>query len=355
MINLIAPINPLGYGVVGLNVTKALDSQTDVSLWPVSQPQVSTQEDADLIQRTIANAQKPDWLAPCIRIWHQNDMSQFVGRGDKIGFPIFELDKFNHIETHHLSSLDKIFVCSEWAAQVIRDQIGPDQVHVIPLGVNSDIFSPKPLDNQEKDGTIFFNCGKWEFRKGHDVIARAFNKAFSPEDNVKLWMMCDNPFCSEAETVEWESLYRYSDLSDKIQIISRVETSQEVYNIMSKVDCGLFPSRAEGWNLEALELLSCGKHLIITDYSGHTEFCTKENSRLVTIKEKEMAYDGKWFDGKTGMWAKIGNSEIDQIVEHMREIHRLKSEGSLGLNEEGIKTAKRFSWANTAKKMIDNV
>ena len=124
---------------------------------------------------------------------------------------------------------------------------------------------------------------------------------------------------------------------------------------MSRVDCGLFPSRAEGWNLEALELLACGKHLIITDYAGHTEFCTKENSRLVTIREKEMAYDGKWFDGKTGKWAKVGNPEVDQAAEHMREVHKLKSKGSLGLNEEGVKTARRFSWKNTAKKIIEHV
>ena len=124
---------------------------------------------------------------------------------------------------------------------------------------------------------------------------------------------------------------------------------------MSMVDCGLFPSKAEGWNLEALELLACGKHIIITDYSGHTEFCTKENSRLVTIDKKEQAYDGKWFDGKSGEWACIGSDQIDQIIEHMREIHRLKSEGSLGLNEEGVKTARHFSWENTAKKIIENV
>ena len=157
-----------------------------MSLWTLGQPQASTQADAELVRRVLSNAQMPDWDAPCIRIWHQHDMSQFVGRGDKIGFPIFELDKFKPVEIHHLSSLDKIFVCSEWAAQVIHDQIGTDQVYIIPLGVNRDIFSPRPIDNQENNATIFFNCGKWEVRKGHDLIAKAFNKAFSSEDNVAL-------------------------------------------------------------------------------------------------------------------------------------------------------------------------
>ena len=54
---------------------------------------------------------------------------------------------------------------------------------------------------------------------------------------------------------------------------------------MSQVDCGVFPSRAEGRNLELLEMMSAGKHVITTDYSAHTEFCTKDNAGLVPITD----------------------------------------------------------------------
>ena len=119
--NIIAPINSLGYGVAGLNLLKSLSTKTKVSLWPISQPQVSTQEDANVVQAAMNNAQTPDWNAPCIRIWHQHDMSQFVGHGLKIGFPIFELDQFNEVEKHHLKYLDAIIVCSEWAKSIVKN------------------------------------------------------------------------------------------------------------------------------------------------------------------------------------------------------------------------------------------
>ena len=73
------------------------------------------------------------------------------------------------------------------------------------------------------------------------------------------------------------------EIGHKVRFIDRVGTHQEVYNIMSRVDCGVFPSRAEGWNLELLELMACGKHVITTDYSAHTEFCTEENAMLIPI------------------------------------------------------------------------
>jgi glycosyltransferase involved in cell wall biosynthesis len=353
--NIIAPINSLGYGVAGLNICKALHTKTKVSLWPISEPQLTSREDVAVIQQQVNNAALPDWGAPCVRLWHQHDMSQFVGNGQKIGFPVFELDKFKDVEKHHLSYLDKIFVCSEWAKTVMLDEIdiSPENVSVIPLGVDNKTF--KRVDKQKKDATIFFNCGKWEVRKGHDVIAKCFNKAFTKEDNVELWMMCDNPFCTDKETRQWQNIYMSSELKDKIRLVNRVQTSQEVYNIMSQVDCGIFPARAEGWNLEALELLACGKHLIITDYSAHKEFCTKENSHLVSIDKTEKAYDGKWFDGKHGSWASIGESQIEQIVEHMRAVHKLNTEGSLGVNEQGVETALKFSWDNSAEKILSNV
>ena len=43
-INLMTPINQLGYGVAGLNIFKELRKQADVSLFPIGEPQVVNEE-----------------------------------------------------------------------------------------------------------------------------------------------------------------------------------------------------------------------------------------------------------------------------------------------------------------------
>jgi glycosyltransferase involved in cell wall biosynthesis len=121
---------------------------------------------------------------------------------------------------------------------------------------------------------------------------------------------------------------------------------------MAKIDCGVFPSRGEGWNLEALELMACGKHVIVTDYSAHTEFCTKDNANLVTITEKELAFDNKWFHGQ-GNWAKIGEPQIEQTANYMKDFHVNNKRSEI--NHRGIETALEFSWDNTARKILENV
>lgn len=348
MINIIAPINPLGYGVAGWNITKELSKIMDVALWPIGQLQIHTQQEADILKPLINNSAMFDPKAPSLKIWHQHDMAQSVGSGERIGFPIFELDEFNDIEKHQLNSLDRIFVCSQWARMVILNNVtnvSESKVHVIPLGVNSDLF--QPCESKSKK-TVFFNCGKWEIRKGHDVLVDIFNKSFNEEDDVELWMMTTNPFLSPEEDEEWKKLYLNSKLGDKIKFIDRVATHEEVYNIMRRTDCGIFPSRAEGWNLELLEMLSCGKTVITTNYTAHTEFCNDSNAYLVEIENKELAYDGKWFNGRCGSWAKMSNMQIDLFVDYMRNVHKLKQSGKLSTNQEGVITAKSFSWAKSS-------
>jgi glycosyltransferase involved in cell wall biosynthesis len=351
MVNIISPINQLGYGIVGLNIVKSLNELTDISLWPIGQPSVTSQEDADFISGLIQNNQIPDFDAPCLRIWHQHDMAQFAGRGLRIGMPIFELDDFNRVEKHHLSNLDKILVCSEWAKQVVHDTTKHNDIHVVPLGVDTNIF--KPSDPSENSTTIFFNCGKWEVRKGHDILFKAFDEAFSLEDDVELWMMCQNPFNSESEEEEWRNLHKRAKMGSKIKLIDRVESQEEVYNIMAKADCGIFPSRGEGWNLELLEMMACGKNVIATNYSAHTEFCNKDNCFLIECEDKELAYDGRWFHGKCGSWAKIDERQLQELSEAMRTIFELKAKGQLSLNSHGVQTAKRLSWKSTSLKILE--
>tara|TARA_Y100001973_G_C5202978_1_gene339231 strand:- start:1298 stop:2350 length:1053 start_codon:yes stop_codon:yes gene_type:complete len=345
-INLQAPINQLGYGVAGTNILKALQAQdVEVSFFPIGQPQVTNQADADAVRKGMETAQTFDSQAPCVKIWHQNQMAERIGSGKFIGFPIFELDTFSDLEKHHLDACDELMVCSKWA-KVIVDKIGLDvATHVVPLGVDAELFPPAPVRQDEK--TIFFNCGKWEIRKGHDILINAFKKVLQHEHDAELWMMCQNPFNSPEEENRWQKLYSHPN----VRIIPRAETQAEVYNIMSQVDCGVFPSRGEGWNLELLEMMSCGKHVIATDYSAHTEFCTKDNAGLVTIRDVEPAFDNKWFFGQ-GNWAKI---EDHQIFDLNMKMQRFILDKKGTANKAGIETAKRFSWNNTAKTIMEKI
>ena len=353
MLNLITPINNLGYGVAGYNIFKSLyDINPSVALYPISKPEFVdeyVQSGLDNRMPTAINC-----VRPSVKIWHQNDLHMHVGHGKHIGFPIFELTEFNKEEKTSMAHCDSLFVCSNWAKGVVLDQtsFAEKNVHVVPLGVDTEVFQPKV---SKRPQTIFFNCGKWEKRKGHDVLLECFSRAFDRSDNVELWMMCDNPFIGQGNQ-DWINLYKSSILGEKIRIIPRQPNQKDVYNIMSQSDCGVFPARAEGWNLELLEMMACGKTVIATNYSAHTEFCDSNNSMLIDTDGLEQAKDGVFFSGSYGKWASFSESSKEQLIEHMRTVHRLKGYNPHDLlNSNGIKTANQFTWKNSAQELLNGL
>tara|TARA_Y100001951_G_C11296561_1_gene276096 strand:+ start:851 stop:1903 length:1053 start_codon:yes stop_codon:yes gene_type:complete len=350
MLKLITPINNLGYGVAGYNIYKELYKlHPSTSLYPISKPEFVDK----YIRAGMTNRFTDLSDNPSVKIWHQNELHTHVGKGLHIGFPIFELTEFSHEEAISIMHCDKIFVCSEWAKDVLYNQKGwtCPPVHVVPLGVDLETFRPQKSSRKE---TIFFNCGKWEKRKGHDVLLECFNEAFKQTDNVELWMMCDNPFIGP-NNQGWQDLYKNSPLGSKIRIIPRQQTHKDVYNIMKQTDCGVFPARAEGWNLELLEMMACGKSVIATNYSAHTQFCNKENCYLINIDELENAHDGVFFSGEYGQWASFNQRAKDQLIEHLRSVHKTKQKWGNVENFMGMHTANQFTWKNSAQELLNGL
>lgn len=356
-INLVSPINTLGYGVVGCNVFKSLVSGGNkVAYFPIGN--VDWPGDNNFqssVDQAIANAQEYNSSAPSIRIWHQHELDMFPGKGKRIGWPIFELNKFNKRELHNLSNVDELIVCSDWAKDVITENGIKVPVTVAPLGVDPEVFFVDEEERKkraywQKDTTIFINMGKWEKRKGHEELIAAFCNAFKPGDDVELWMINHNPFIGN-ENIAWKRKYANTPMVGHIKFFPRLENQDQIRKMFNHVDCGVFPSHAEGWNLEIPELMACGAHIISTNYSGHTQFLTEKNSLMLDVTGMEPAVDGKWFNGQ-GEWATFST---EQLAAHMQTVHARKQSGELGLNVEGIETAKKLSWNNTIEHVLDCV
>jgi glycosyltransferase involved in cell wall biosynthesis len=348
-ISIASPLNNLSYGLASLNLIKRLHNHRKIVLFPIGSIQLEDKDDTKLIQELVNNQNTINIGATSLRIYHQFDLVQRIGKGPHIGWPIFELDTFTKREDANISSCDKLIVCSKWAAKVVYDNFGID-ASVVPLGVDRSIFYESTSDKWYEPFT-FLCVGKIEVRKGHDLLPHLFAKALPKDENWQLRMLWGNPFLPKDEKQHWVSYYK-SILGDRVTFSDRVATQKDVANEMREADCGISISRAEGWNLPLLELMSCGKPVIATNYSGHTEFCDNDNSFLINMESGlETANDGRWFHGH-GRWAKLGELEQEQIINSIRKVYSL---GRGNVNNSGIETAKRFSWENAVKKLMEIV
>lgn len=357
MINYQSGLSSTGYGVVGYNLWDQLSAKEDLTLWPIGgrqgvNPPVTPSD--GLVARLRRDIERQDEFisdAPTLKIWHENHLAERIGCGYYCALPFFEISKFNSRRRSHLRSADHLIVTSDWASNIVLNNLGRScpPLSVIPCGVDRNIFS-STLYRKENDKCVFLNSGKWEIRKGHDILHKAFRDAFAGSEQVELWMMATNPFLTPQEKRDWEDPYR---CDKRIKLLDRVDYQEGLAKIMARATCGVFPARSEGWNLELLEMMSMGKPVIATNYSAHTEFCTEDNSLLIDIVEEEPIYDGKWFVEDCGTWACLDGEPYDQLVSHMRDIYETWRTTPEMVNESGIQTAKRLSWESMANQVLE--
>jgi len=360
-LNLITSVDPTGYGYAGRAILyELINAGVQVALFALGSSVFLGHDPRDPIRLALANFARYDPLAPSVRIALARSLAEHVGRGKHVGFPIFEADRFDDGELHHLKQLDAILVCSKWASGIVASGEISVPIVIAPLGVDRSVFHEaigegQPRDRPRDPGpTIFVNNGKWEWRKGHDFLLQAFCNAFTPSDNVMLKLLSRNYTLSDDANESWAKVFLGSRLGTKVQLVPRLVSQLDVAALLADCDCGVFPSRAEGWNLGLLECMSVGLNVIATDYSAHTEFVEPANCRIVHIDETEPARTGEFVWGE-GNWAKLGPSQMEQMVHHLREVHRLKQEGCLPRNNAGIATAKEFTWRRTADAMLQAV
>jgi glycosyltransferase involved in cell wall biosynthesis len=347
VLNLITPIsNDLGYGIVGLNVAKTLAKRgIEFSLSAIGNTKVSAKE-STLLQAPLSLPYHPSW--PTVKIYHQHD-SYMPASVKRVFWPIFELDNFTEQETKALYNVDELIVCSHWAKGILSDHFDNYEMNcpkcsVVPLGIDTEIFYYREPDKKTRPLRLI-NIGKWEIRKGHDVLAEMVREMGR---DVELWMMPDNPFISQEEDFKWKTHYR-NILGDKVKFIPRMDTQNEVACIISMCDIGVFPSRAEGWNLDLVEVMAVtGVPAYCTEYSAHTEIINRLTTERLPLPKYELepAWDNKWFFGQ-GNWAKL---DINYEIEKMDAA--IWARDTINPKLFAQKIADTFSWENSVDELL---
>ena len=338
------------YGLVTLNLLKSLtDLKNEVAIFENIGDGSMFGEYQSYVRDSSLLSKNFDARSPSLRIAHQFDMAPSIGRGTRFGYTFFEVDELTSLELNHLRSLDHLIVPSKWAADVCLNS-GLYLPEVCPAGYDDSIF--KPVEYMP-ESCVFLSVGKWEVRKQQDQIVMAFHKAFTKKDNVKLWLSCNNRFI---KTFVDEKKLRYKSLlGDKLHLFDYFNSHKDLARIMQQSYCFVAPSLAEGWNLPLLEAMACGKFNIATNYSAHTEFCTKETTTLIEPTGLVPAVDNMWFkegsETNNGKWCSYNE---DDLIESMRSIYKQYQDGLI-INDSGIKQAVNFTWKKSAEKISQTI
>ena len=347
------PINSLSYGNVGYYLLKYLKNKLSLGLIPIGQISslenfLPQQDDINNIENSI-NKVMLEYTReiPSIRNFHEFDLLACPSK-KILGLSFFEINTLDPIRLFNLKNIDYVLAPSTWAMNVLNNF--NIQSYYVPIGYEPTIFKPLNL-NKKNDTYTFLTVGKFELRKNTEMLIKIFNKLFGANQNIKLKVICHNPFVKDMNVIYNFLRSKYS-LNENVEFIDWVPNLSKLNEVYNSVDCMVLPTRSEGFCLPALESLAVGLPLIITNYSAHTDFVNDQNSFLLKDIKLVSADDSKyevpnyqsWFRG-LGEWAEINEDELAAKMQYVVK-------NNIRKNEEGLKTAQNFTWEKSIEKLM---
>lgn len=342
------PANGLGYGVVCVNVVHAL-RRVGVNAcyrpWP-RDPNALSPEALHSFREDVAvsihNARN-EWTEkynhlPHLHIWHEWQLGG-PWTGPTIGMPFFETTPIRPDAIMPLLGCRNVVVPSKWAVDVLQSSGLRNASHVRYVGFDPIVYNPTHRNEKINESRTFIHVGKFEIRKGVDLVFRAFAAVRRKKD--KLLLLVDNPFhykwygealrlCTEAKLM--------SD-PQSVFMLSPRPTHLSLARLYKSADIGIQPSRGEGWGLPTMEMLACGTKVVATDNTGHGEFVQQMGGFVVKSSGLEPAEDGVFFNGSR-QWYHV---ELSDVITSLKEAMKAPMHTSIPPG---------YTWEDGARRLV---
>lgn len=258
----------------------------------------------------------------------------------RILYTMFESDKLPDDWKEYLEAADLILVPSKWCQKVFQS-FGFD-TKVLPLGYDDKIYKYIERKKEERVGRpfTFLHYNAYNMRKGFMEVFNAFNKAFKPDENVKLLLKTT---LKQLPFPIIESEY------PNIEVVQGAFDDNEMNKLMEASDCFVFPSRGEGFGITPLETMATGMPAIIPNAHGMSEYF--DDSCMYEVKVKEMCpavytrYKGKDV-------GKMVLCDEDDLARQMRYVYEHQDE-ALEKGKIASKYVKQWTFEKTALLLKD--
>ena len=286
---------------------------------------------------------------------------------------MFESDRLPDGWAARLNAMTEVWVPTAWAAGVFAEGgVHPDRLLVVPEPVDTAFFDPGTVDLSayqsahlhdraaashvvalqtrahiprrrcaagEAPGSSaecpyrFLSVGKWERRKGFDVLLRALMTEFTapppPQPFVELWILTSSYHSSADFDAQIRQQLSSQPLQcggsgigdDRVEIGSLVNPvvrlltavpQAELPSVYASVDSFVLASRGEGWGRPHVEAMSMALPVIATAWSGPSEYLNAENGFPLRHTHLEAIPDGAF----------AGHLMAEPDCGHLRELLR---------------------------------
>ncbi len=240
-----------------------------------------------------------------------------------IGYWAWELSNFPDEWQDAIDLMDEIWAVSKFTQAAIAPKTSkpviwmPEAVE-FPLPTN--ITAPSLIRQKfglPESAYLFlfaFDFSSSASRKNATGCIHAFQKAFA-ESKEAVGLVIKTIRHPHHKREFW-NLLRAIGEDDRIFLIDCVLRKDELHELISACDAFVSLHRSEGFGLSIAEAMYLGKPVIVTNYSGNTDFTTKENSCLVSYRLIPVN-PGEYVLPEGQVWA---DPDLDEAAAYMQRL-----------------------------------
>jgi glycosyltransferase involved in cell wall biosynthesis len=243
----------------------------------------------------------------------------FFSKRYNIGYWAWELAKGPTDLLSASKMVDEIWAPSRFIQQAFAER-ADIPVEYMPLCVTLPEFNRLDRRHFGLPDRAFIFLYTFDFlsfleRKNPFAAIRAFKRAF-PEGKSDVCLVL-KVMNGKEESPLWMNMMQLIDGDPRIVIINRTLNRSEVLALLDTSDCFLSLHRSEGFGRGPAEAMYLGKPVIVTNYSGNTDFTLADNSCLVDFKLIPVE-EGQYPCHQGQQWA---DADVEHAAWYMKKLH----------------------------------
>lgn len=235
----------------------------------------------------VTKANEPVLVALGNNLEAQPSMARRLRGTPHVACPVFEEIDIVRANIERLKEYDLVVVASRWNQEVLND-LGV-RAELCHEGVDPVIFNPSVRKRQGDGKFRVFSGGKAEWRKGQDLVIKAFAEFAKTHDDAVLVASWGSPWAGLARTFEgkwehgappglhinrpnWHAWVQRAGIKPHQFEWVEPRVNWQMPEVYGGVDVAVFPNRCEGGtNFVAMEAMACGVPVVLNDAFGQRD------------------------------------------------------------------------------------
>jgi glycosyltransferase involved in cell wall biosynthesis len=240
-----------------------------------------------------------------------------------------------------------------------KNGIEKNIIDIVPPGLDPETYRPGAGSDEElgKDTRFkFLFVGGTIFRKGIDILLRAYAARFAFRDDVLL-VIKDYPCNSVYENAGFSGVIGKLKTIKGMPAIRHITEDlpdRRMAGLYASCDCLVAPYRAEGFGMPIIEALACGCPAIVTGYGAALDFCREGPCRLVSAEVKESG-EKKILGMETSVSPFWAEADAPALAEAMGQVRENAGPMKKNALEYAAEILKNYCWKNVAEHAFEKI